>query len=781
MKINVNKGRTYFDKLNKERKIDFPYDMMLEEKRSLSNPGGKDCAYFDGGIYHFQKFFNFDVSAYKYFAFHFNQIYKKAIIKLNGEVIKENLNGFNDFYVEFKPKNGENLVEIIAYNNLLPNCRWYTGSGVLRDIELIYKKENEIKNVRVYTKNYLNREILIDADIKESVSYTFEIFDDKNNLVYKGEEKEITLKDAKLWSIDEPNLYKLVVKTPNDEETIRFGIRNVSLDVNKGLLLNGERVILKGCCVHGDNGILGAVSYKDYEYLKVFRLKKEGFNAIRCAHNPCSTHFLEVCDELGMLVMDEAFDGWYIPKNYHDISRIFIKVYEETLKNMVKKDFNHPSVIMYSLGNEISEIVSQKGLNLLKEMNDILKKEDPTRFTTIGVNLLIAVYAKMGINVYKDDEKYVEEPLKQSKKIKQKKSGSATFNALMDKLGWLMFKMSKSKKASNIAEKVSKYIDILGLNYGTPRYELDSKTYPNRFMLGSETLIKHVGVNYYSSVNIKTVIGDFLWAGIDYLGEALSNAYFYYSNKGLPILAGGSTLDFTLKGNSQLDYVKTVWENSKKPRINVSPLNHYNETPYKSAWRFTNTISTYNFKGFDGKKCLVEVFSSASKIKLLLNGVCVGTKKVKNYTARFKTKYYSGEIEAIALDENDKIIDSSKLTSGNEINLNVTLSKCKIRNNGEDLSFIEIEFVDENKQIYSTIEEEISIEISENLTLAGIGSAIAATNESYLSNKFKSYQGRAVAIVKSNSDLVGKAWIKIKNNLTKERIIEMEVINDGEI
>ena len=309
MKINVNKGRTYFDKLNKERKIDFPYDMMLEERRSLSNPGGKDCAYFDGGIYHFQKFFNFDVSAYKYFAFHFNQIYKKAIIKLNGEVIKENLNGFNDFYVEFKPKNGENLVEIIAYNNLLPNCRWYTGSGVLRDIELIYKKENEIKNVRVYTKNYLNREILIDADIKESVPYTFEIFDDKNNLVYKGEEKEITLKDAKLWSIDEPNLYKLVAKTQNDEETIRFGIRNVSLDVNKGLLLNGERVILKGCCIHGDNGILGAVSYKDYEYLKVDRLKKEGFNAIRCAHNPCSTHFLEVCDELGMLVVDEAFDG----------------------------------------------------------------------------------------------------------------------------------------------------------------------------------------------------------------------------------------------------------------------------------------------------------------------------------------------------------------------------------------------------------------------------------------------------------------------------------------
>ena len=165
----------------------------------------------------------------------------------------------------------------------------------------------------------------------------------------------------------------------------------------------------------------------------------------------------------------------------------------------------------------------------------------------------------------------------------------------------------------------------------------------------------------------------------------------------------------------------------------------------------------------------------------MINGVCVGTKKVKNYTARFKTKYYSGEIEAIALDENNKIIDSSKLTSGNEINLNVTLSKCKIRNNGEDLSFIEIEFVDENKQIYSTIEEEISIETSENLTLAGIGSAIAATNESYLSNKFKSYQGRAVAIIKSNSDLVGKAWIKIKNNLTKERIIEMEVVNNGEI
>lgn len=779
MKINVNREWIYNSKDGKEEVIDFPLDMMLKENRDLKNPSGNDCSYFSGGIYHFKKIFNFDVSAYNYFALYFEQVYKKAVIKLNGEIIYENLNGLSDFYVEFSPKNGENLIEIIAYNNLVPNLRWYSGSGVLRDVSLIYKKANEIYDLKLDTLSYLTKKIEIKVKIKENVDYIFEIYDLKNNLLYKGKDHIIELSDAKLWSLDQPNLYKLIVKTKNDSEEINFGIREISLSKDKGFILNGEPLILKGCCIHGDNGVLGAVSYKEYEYLKVKRLKEAGFNAIRCAHNPASINFLNVCDELGILVIDEAFDGWYTPKDYHDISRIFFKVFEKTLKNMINKDYNHPSVIMYSLGNEISEVASKKGINVLAKMSNLVKSLDKNRYTTIGVNLLICVYLKLGLNIYKENKKYQEVELdKVDKKIKQKKSGSTIFNMMMQKLGSLMFLMAKTSIADKIASEVAKNVDVLGINYGSSRYEKDSKKYPNRFMIGSETLIKHLSLNYNYSKKIPTVIGDFIWSGIDYLGEALVNDYHYYSYKGLPLLCGAGVFDFTLKGNSELTYCQYAWNNILKPNINLYPLNHYNEVPFKSAWRFTNSVHTYNFKKYQNKKFVVEVFSSATFIKLMINDKFIGIKKVKDYRAIFKSRYQIGKIEAIALDNNKKEIERSYLLSGNEIRLNVSLSKNKIKNDSNDLIFMEMEFVDENNIIYSDIETPINIETSDNISLFGMGSAITSTNESYLSNKFNSYQGRAVAIFKSNSSKSGKAQIKIINNVTGLKEIEVEVIDN---
>ena len=770
---NFNDNWFLISESGKKRPIDVPKDLMLSEKRYKNSPNRDEGSYFSGGIYHYQKIFDVDVSASNdYYALHFHGVYKKAIVIINGKTKRVHKNGFSDFYVEFEPLK-HNVIDVIADNSLIPNCRWYTGSGIYRDVELIHKKKNEIHKIFVKTIDYKEKIIEVLVDTKEK--YTYEIFDG-NGLLYKGSEKEIKLPDASLWSLDNPKLYRIIVKTEFDEVETRFGIRKIEGVSQKGLFLNGERIILKGACIHSDNEFLGAASFKDIEYKKVMTLKNNGFNAIRASHNPTSKLFLDVCDEVGMLVIDEAFDGWFIPKNYHDNARIFDETYEETITQMVKKDLNHPSVIMYSFGNELSEIATEKGLKILKNMHDLVKQLDDTRYTTCGINLLVAIYYKFGIGVYKDKGNYEEKPLEDLKKgHKEKKNGSSFFNAMMQKLGWLLFLIAKSKMADKIATSVANIVDIIGLNYGTTRYEIDSKKYPNRLMYGSETMIKHINLNYESSFKYPNVIGDFIWSGIDYLGEATSNDYRYYSYKGLPLLAGAGSIDFSYKNNAEMGYIDTVWKKSVKPKIYLSQVNHYNEVPYKSAWRFTNSVPSYNFEGFEGKRCEVEIYSSAYKIKLLINGKEIGTKKIKDFKVKFKTKYKKGVIEAIALDKNDKELDRSKLGTGKKKILDIKLSKDVLSVSNKDILILEMEFVDENGAIYPTIEIPVKIKTSDNLKLIGLGSAITVTNESYLSDTFTTYQGRLVAFIKALNDKKNIGRVEIQNKICETKIVKVEV------
>lgn len=770
---NFNDNWFLINENGEKRAVEVPFDLMLGEKRYKTSPNSDEGSYFSGGIYHYQKFFDLDESAFDdYFALHFNGVYKKATVIINGETKIVHKNGFSDFYVEFKPQK-HNVIDVIADNSLIPNCRWYTGSGIYRDVELINKKKNEIKNIFVKTINYKEKEIEVLVDTKEN--YNYEIFDE-NNLIYKGNEKRIKLPNISLWNLNNPKLYKIVVKTKFDEIETRFGVRQIEGISQKGIFINGKRIILKGACLHSDNEFLGSASFKDIEYKKVMTLKNNGFNAIRAAHNPASKLFLDVCDEVGMLVIDEAFDGWFIPKNYHDNARIFDETYEETITRMAEKDLNHPSVIMYSFGNELSEIATKKGLKILKNMHDIVKKLDDTRYTTCGVNLLIAMYYKFGIGVYKDKGEYEEKPLADLKKgNKEKKNGSAFFNSLMQKLGWLMFLLAKSKIAEKIANDVANIIDIIGLNYGTTRYALDSKKYPNRLMYGSETMIKHINLNYESSYKYPNVIGDFIWSGIDYLGEATSNDYRYYSYAGLPLLAGAGCIDFSYKNNAEMGYIDTIWNEIVKPKIYLSQVNHFKEVPFKSAWRFTNSVASYNFEGYENKKCEVEIYSSAYKIKLLINDKEIGTKKLKDSKVKFKTKYKKGKIEAIALDENNKEISRSEMVTGKEKFLDVKLSKDALSVKNKDILIVEMEFVDENGVIYPTIETPIKIKTSENLKLMALGSAITVTNESYLSDTFKTYQGRLVAFIKATDSKEKVGTIKIENKITEIKTLKVEV------
>ena len=316
-------------------------------------------------------------------------------------------------------------------------------------------------------------------------------------------------------SAETPYLYTCKVSRGGEELTEKFGIRTLEWSGKTGLLVNGKETLLRGGCIHHDNGVLGACSFADAEERRVRILKSQGFNALRMAHNPASRSLLDACDIIGMYVMDEAFDGWYIPKEYHDYSRDFLSDYKSVLAAMVENDYNHPSVIMYSLGNEVTETAAKRGIELCAEMRDTVHSLDGTRPVTCGINVLLDVYARLGIGVYSDKKEYKREPLPEGKGYKEKKSGSAFFNYWAEKLGKLFFALSKTNMAEKVVSDISPALDIVGLNYASSRYDKDAEKYPDRLMIGTETMSADLPYNWNRVLRHKQLIGDFVWSAWD--------------------------------------------------------------------------------------------------------------------------------------------------------------------------------------------------------------------------------------------------------------------------
>ncbi len=756
------------------KSVNLPHDAMLEERRYETCANGKQCAFFPGGKYLYRKSF---VVPKEKVGFHtsllFEGVYRYATVKLNGKTVGTNVSGFSDFSVDLTGKivEGENVLEVIADNTLVPNCRWYTGSGIYRPVHLIQKEAREIESLKVSTLSLSPARIRVEAIA--SSRPTVEIYDGQT-LLYRGEPGDIELEGARLWNVDAPHLYTCVVKTEKDREETRFGIRTIELKPGVGLLVNGEKTLLRGGCVHSDNGILGACSYKEAEYRKVRILKEAGYNAIRCAHNPCSRFFLQACDELGMLVIDEAFDGWYIPKEYHDYARDFFADHESVLARMVAKDFNHPCVIMYSIGNEVSETAEEKGIALCGQMRDYVRSLDATRPVTVGLNLLIDVYAKMGFGIYRDKGAYKKEPLPDlAKKRKEKKSGSAFFNAMMQKLGGLMLFMSKLKVAGRIADEVAERVDVLGLNYGSSRYEIDAKKHPGRWMLGTETMIGDLPENWAKAKRIPGLIGDFSWAAWDYLGEAGVGDWTYYRYQGLPLLAGSGAID--LEGNitAECEFMARVWGLKKDPFIGVRPLNHHGEVPFKSAWRFTDCIASWNWQGFEKKKAVVEVYADAKAVCLSLNGKEIGKKKLKGNKALFKVRYAPGILKAVALDEAMRPCGERSLVSGADVILEAKPDKTKLKPG--EIAFVPIKFVDENGQIAPSVEQPVTVRfVGESVALQGFGTARAKTDETFDRPTITSYRGSCLLAVRAGMSK-GETKLRIESESQKPIDILWEV------
>lgn len=769
--ININSDWLFIKKDGTQKRVSLPHDAMLEENRDARTPAGVNSGYFPGGRYVYTRTLFFEsIDESKDYLLLFEGVYQNSKIYINGELVGAHKYGYTEFEVNITNfvKPGENELRVEADNRLVPNCRWYSGSGIYRSVWIYVVEKVRPTFLHITTISHSAAVIKVESDAD-----CIEIWDGEK-VILSGASGEYEIENAKLWTPDEPNLYKCWAYKGKECIEESFGIRHLTWSAQHGLCINGERILLRGGCIHHDHGVLGACDYYDAEYRRVSILKEMGFNCIRTAHNPASRNLLNICDELGMLVMNESFDGWYVPKTYHDYARWFDTEWKSDLAAMVKISYNHPSVIMYSHGNEVSETATKKGIETCKMLTDYIHSLDSTRPVTAGVNVLLNVYANMGIGVYKDKENYKPEPLPQKRGYREKKTGSAFFNAMANKLGGLMFFMAAGKKGDKATRGAAERLDVLGLNYAASRYDEDVRNYPDRLMVGSETMVADLPYNWERVKKYPQVLGDFVWSAWDYLGEACIGDWTYHSYKGLPLLAGQGMIDITGKPLASMYFMQVVWGLRKEPFIAVRPINHAKEKPSTGAWQFTNAIDSWTWHGFEGERATIEVYANAQAVKLLLNGKEIGLQPIKKYKAIFKTRYESGELMAIALDEEGNEISRHLLKTGKkDINLTAKPEKYAITADKKSLCYIPIEFTDKDGELLPYIEESVKVTVEGAATLAGLGSALCKTDERYTSDNFKAYRGRLLAVLRSNGEK-GKIKVTISSKICEKATIEME-------
>lgn len=756
--------------------VDLPHDAMIVEKRNGRCCNGVNSGYFPGGKYIYEKSFDLDAAEIgKSVVLHFEGVYQNCKVYANGKLAGSHRYGYTAFDVDISDlvKAGSNTVRVDVDNSLEPNCRWYSGSGIYRPVQLIIREQNHISQVHLTTVDIHPASIKVDVQTTGESDATVEVYEDKR-LVVSGKPGVLEVPDAKLWSAETPFLYEVRVKNDTDEQVIPFGIRKLEWNAKRGLTVNGERVLLRGGCIHHDHGVLGACEYYDAEYRRIRILKENGFNAVRIAHNPASQITLEVCDRLGMYVMNEAFDGWYIPKTYHDYARWFETDWKSDLTAMVESSRNHPCVILYSIGNEVSETASPRGAETCKMLADFVHGLDDTRPITAGINVLLNVYAGMGMGVYKNKGDYKPEPLPSRKGYKEKKTGSAFFNAMTQKLGKLMFFMAAGNRGDKACFGAAQGLDILGLNYASSRYDPDAAKYPDRLMVGAETMAADLPYNWERVKKYPQLLGDFVWSAWDYLGEACMG-WTYHSYKGLPLLANQGMIDITGKPLASMYFMQIVWGLRKEPFIGVRPVNHAKEAPTTGAWQFTNAIDSWSWAGYEGTKATVEVYADAASVRLLLNGKEMGTKPVKKYKAIFRLPYQPGTLTAETLDEQGKVVSSHSLTTaGDETVLTGTPEKKVLRANGQDLCYLPIEFTDRAGNLKPYIEQRVEVTVTGAATLAGFGSALCKTDEVFDKPYHHSYRGRCLAVLRAGN-VSGKASVTVKSAGCEPVTIKVEV------
>ena len=739
--------------------VTLPHDAMLAEPRTAISAGGTNTGWYEGYDYEYQR--TLTVPENELADTHileFEGVYHNAEVWLNGQKAAFRPYGYTNFYVDCAPylHAGENELRVIARNADQPNSRWYSGAGIYRPVQLWKARGAHITLNGVKIRTLSLQPAIVEVRVKTTAPGTVRLTVDDLPAMQQESDGEavftLTLDNARLWTPETPNLYTCRVSFADGEVTETFGVRKVEWGTD-GFLLNGKRYIIQGACIHHDNGLLGAVCDPDAVARKVRLLKENGYNAIRSAHNPCSKALLTECDRQGMLVMDEYIDHWYIHKTEHDYVDYFNDWWRQDLTDMVEKDYNHPCVVLYSTGNEVSETAQKRGIALTKEMTDFLHGLDDSRPVTCGVNIFFNFLSSIGFGVY-SDEKAKKEAERAEKAAKKKAVGSQFFNNLAGLLGDEFMKRGATLHGCDVKTRDAfANMDIAGYNYGIYRYKHDLKKYPQRLILGSETFCNDAYKFRELAKQEPRLVGDFVWAGMDYLGEVMVGSWEYADyaetfDGGLGwVSAGSGRIDLTGKPLGEALYTRVALEADNGPYIAVCPVNHTGDRHSPSAWKMTNAMPSWSWTGCEGRKANVEVYARAARVELVLNGHTVGSKTLKNdCLARFSIPYESGTLEAVSYDAADHEIGRYKLQSAGGAT-SLTLDAEEPAAQTGHLCYVRLRYTDENGITKPLMRGNIQVQVRGG-TLVGLGSACPFNKHSYLDSETDTYYGEALAIVR---------------------------------
>ena len=698
--------------------VALPHDWAIAYASDpATGASGTDGGWYPGGKGEYRKMFATPKG--EVVKLHFEGVYQKAEVFVNGQKAGQHAYGYTPFTVDMTRYlyHDKRLNEVLVKvdNSEQPNCRWYTGSGIYRHVWMVTKG-----------KQYIDEESLcVTTPDIHTVNIKAEV------VMQDGTRKPITktlhVENPHLWSPDDPFLYHTTIEAEGDVLPVTYGIRTIEYSAEKGFVLNGKPLLINGACVHHDDGVLGAMAFDAAEIRKVRQMKEAGFNLIRTSHNPTTRAFLDACDSLGMLVIGEAFDGWRTAKKPYDYSTLIDSCYQEDIRAMVERDRNHPSIICWSIGNEVIERKDIRVVHTAKLLKQAILDYDTTRPVTEAL------------------------------------------------CAW--------DRDWEIYDPHFDVLDIGGYNYMIFKHASDHQRNPKRVMWQTESYPRDAFKNWALVNDYPYIIGDIVWTGLDYLGESGIGRNYYdgetpgehWRDGGVPEWHGAYCGDVDITGWRKpiSHYRQMLWTNTQDIYMAVREPDGYHGKINMTAWSVWPTWESWNWNGgrdpkgatvpsWVGKPVEVEVYTKAPEVTLYLNDKEIGRKKVDRSTefkAVFSVPYEPGTLRAEA---GDKSVTLS--TAGEPARLRLTADKSMLKADGQDLVYITVEVVDAQGRVCPDAAIPCEAFVQGQGRLMAFATADLQDREPKTSSHVTTWKGRALLVVRSGKSK-GKAQVKIKSSL----------------
>lgn len=752
-KINFGKDWSFSLNGGEGKTVSLPHDFSIEQKRSADSPAGAAGGYFLDGIGEYKKSFKAKRGK-KYFimcdgAFGVTDVY------INASLVYINKYAYNSFYADISDYlryDKENEIKIVVNNKHQPNARWYTGSGLYRDAFLCECDSSYldpfgpfVSTDRIIDGNaYMSAEVRFFADKGAEGELVIEAFEDgKRAPVYEctkyvyasaGENKvrhKFELKNAKIWDIDTPNMYSVRVSlrlgNSSDTESTVFGIRTVDFDSERGFLLNGKSIKLRGGCIHHDHGPIGSASYPEAEYRRIARLKRAGFNSIRLSHNPQSPHLYDACDRLGMLVIDELFDYWREGKQSDDFHTYFDDNWDKWTDLIVRKNRCHPSVVMWSTGNEIPQKTGRgDGYRIARDIADKIRSIDTSRPLTHAL-----------CSLWDNGEEFERENT-------TKELGAEVKDYFAEK-----------------TQITADTVDIVGYNYLEYRIERDLVRFPKRLIVNTETFPIWAYTTIKQLLANPRIIGDYVWTAWDYFGEtSIGHVDYHKQGEGFRLfeypyhIANCGDIDICGERKPQSYYREIAWGLRKEPYIAPRHPKNTGIEYFPSAWGFYECEHSWNYPDYEGKDIEIYVFAEADEVLLEINGKEAGRlSRTENGVYLFKTQYHSGEVKAVAI-LNGKEYSSSIKTEGEARKISLKPERSYFtrgtKKPEQSLVYVNVEIQDENGETCTQDNRLVSYE-AQGADIIGIASGELTSEEMYKTTSRRVCAGKAVLVLKKHA------------------------------